>query len=369
MYALLFTDHGLSAWQLSSLLVIWSATGIVLEVPSGAWADAYSRKALLCAGPVLTAAGFALWVFASSYWGFAAGFVFWGAKGALVSGAREALVYEELERLGAADAYPGLTGRAQTCGVVAVVAATAAATPVLAAGGYVAVGLASVVTCLLTAAVAATFPEHRAARERHDGEPGYVAALRAGLAEARTDPTVRRWLFLVPAVTACWGALEEYTPLLIRDTGVATVTVPLFLMLIWAGVSLGGLLAGPGGRLSGRGLALLLALAAVTMAAGSLSGRPAGIVLVAAAFGAFQVATVVADARLQDTITGAGRATVTSVASIATDGTTIGVYAAYAAIAPAGNAVAFALLALPYLAVAGWLARPHRTRFPDRGTG
>ena len=97
VYALLFADTGLSVWQMSSLFVLWSATGVLLEVPSGAWADAVSRRTLLVLGPLLGAAGFALWVTVPSYGAFAAGFVLWGARGALGSGALEALVYEELE--------------------------------------------------------------------------------------------------------------------------------------------------------------------------------------------------------------------------------------------------------------------------------
>ena len=47
VYTLLFSDTGLSVWQISSLFVLWSVTGVVLEVPSGAWADAVSRRMLL----------------------------------------------------------------------------------------------------------------------------------------------------------------------------------------------------------------------------------------------------------------------------------------------------------------------------------
>lgn len=78
VYALLFSDTGLSIWQISSLFALWSITGILLEVPSGAWADAVSRRLLLWLGPLLTATGFALWVIVPSYWAFALGFVLWG---------------------------------------------------------------------------------------------------------------------------------------------------------------------------------------------------------------------------------------------------------------------------------------------------
>ncbi|NYV74870.1 MFS transporter, partial [Streptomyces sp. UH6] len=61
VYALLFADAGLSVGQVSSLFALWAVSGVLAEAPSGAWADAHSRRAALRAGPLLTAAGFALW--------------------------------------------------------------------------------------------------------------------------------------------------------------------------------------------------------------------------------------------------------------------------------------------------------------------
>jgi MFS family permease len=72
VYTLLFADAGLSVWQISSLFVIWSVSSMVFEVPSGAWADATSRRRLLIVGPLLTAVSFALWVAHPSFWVFAA---------------------------------------------------------------------------------------------------------------------------------------------------------------------------------------------------------------------------------------------------------------------------------------------------------
>ncbi|MDT0531674.1 MFS transporter [Micromonospora sp. DSM 115977] len=401
LYALLFSDTGLSVWQISSLFVIWSAASILLEVPSGAFADAVSRRLLLSLAPVLTAAGFALWVLVPSYPAFAVGFVLWGAGGALASGSLEALVFTELDRLGAAGRYARVIGRAKTAGTIGVLASILLAGPVFAVGGYPAVGVASVLACLLAAAVATRFPEHRrpetaaadAESVRADAAPadldaapalavgdggpdgigrdggpdrpgrdggadddedlGWWASLRAGLAEVRADRTVRAAVLLVAVVAAVWGALDEYTPLLARDTGVGEATVPLLLLLTWLGVAVGGLLAPAGERLTARGYAGLLALSALALVAGALSARPAGFALVAAAFCGFQLATVLADARLQARITGGSRATVTSLAGMATDVTVIAVYGGYGLLATgAGNGVAFAVAAAPYLIVA-----------------
>ncbi|MEU4657035.1 MFS transporter [Streptomyces sp. NPDC023723] len=355
VYALLFADTGLSIWQTSSLFALWSLTGVLLEVPSGAWADAVSRRLLLWLGPLLTSVGFALWVLLPSYPAFAAGFVLWGIRGALGSGALEALVYEELVRLGAADRYARLMGRARAAGLLAVMAAMGGAGPVFGYGGYPAVGAASVLVCLLTAAVATRFPEHRTPS---GGGTGWAATLRAGLAAVRAGRSLRRALLLVPAVGAVWGALDEYTPLLVRETGVPDAEVPLLLLLIWTGATAGSLAAGPAERLGDRGLAWLLVGSAVALAAGAGAGTPAALVLVAVAFGGFQLATVLADVRLQHRIEDAGRATLTSVASLGTGLATVLVYAGYAAVAShAAHGTVFALFALVYVGTAVAVAR------------
>ncbi|MDX2762338.1 MFS transporter [Streptomyces europaeiscabiei] len=358
VYALLFSDTGLSIWQISSLFALWSITGILLEVPSGAWADAVSRRLLLWLGPLLTAAGFALWVIVPSYWAFALGFVLWGVRGALGSGALEALVYDELDRLGAADRYARVIGRAQAVGMVAVMAAMGLAGPVLDLGGYPAVGAASVLVCVLTSVMATRFPEHRPAEAGQGDRVSTLTTLRTGLAEVRRDRSVRGALLLVPAVGAVWGALDEYTPLLVRDTGVAEQTVPYLLLVIWVGPTIGSLLTGAGERLGTAGLGVVLAGSAFALAVGASTRTPAGIGLVAVAFGGFQLVNVLADARLQDRIEGARRATLTSVASMGTELATVGVFAAYAVIgASHAHGVAFAVFAVPYLVTAIVLIR------------
>jgi MFS family permease len=316
-----------------------------------------SRRLLLWLGPLLTAVGFTLWVLVPSYWAFAAGFVLWGARGALGSGALEALVYDELDRLGAAGQYARVMGRARAAGLVGVMAAMAAAGPVFALGGYPAVGAASVLVCLLTAATATRFPENREPASEGQDE-GWAATLRAGLAAARGDRSLRSAVLLVPAVGAVWGALDEYTPLLVRETGVPDALVPYLLLLIWTGATAGGLLAGAAERLGTGGLAALLTAAALALAAGALTGSPVGLGLVALAFGGFQLATVLADARLQHRIEDTGRATLTSVAGLGTELATVAVYGAYAVLGgSATHGTVFALLAVPYLVTALVLTR------------
>lgn len=356
LYALLFAGAGLSTAQISWLFVVWSLTGLVLEVPSGVLADMTSRRALLVTAQLLTAAAFALWVAVPVQSAFAAGFVLWGAAGALQSGALEALVYDELDRAGAAGRYAEVVGRATAIGTVAATAAIGLAAPVVAIGGLTAVGIASVVACAGAAVAAAGLPEHRVHRasaaapagpaagppavpaiggpvvapaDAPGGWRAHAATLRAAAAEARSRPRVRGALLLVPFVTAVWGTLDEYVPLLAADTGADPATVALLFLVVYLGATLGGVLGGRAERLAPRPYAVVLAGCGVALAAGALTGVMAGFVLIGVAFCGLQAATIAAGARLQRAIEGDARATITSLAGLLTELLVLALLAAY----------------------------------------
>ncbi|WP_349498005.1 MFS transporter [Actinoallomurus iriomotensis] len=350
VYAVLFADAGLSAAEISSLFILWSVSSFVIDVPSGIWADAFSRRLLLTLAPGLTAAGYALWTFLPSYPFFALGFVLWGAGGAVRSGALQALVYDELTRLGSSDAYGRLIGRSRAVGTTAVMAATALASPVLHLGGYRAVGLASVAVALLGVPVGRSFPESRGdgAREEDQEEKRYGAVLRSGLAELRGAPEVRRRLLVVALVSGV-DALDEYVPLLAKATGAGAATVPLLVLVVTAGVAAGGWLGGRGTTWVGP----VLAAASSLLAVGAWSGRPAGLVAVAVAFGAFQWAIVAADLRLQEQISDGARATITSVAGFGTEVVAVLTFVGYGlGSSRLAAGPLFALAAVPYAIVA-----------------
>ncbi|WP_343238499.1 MFS transporter [Streptomyces sp. SID13031] len=340
MYQLLFTDHGLSAAEVSSLFIIWSTTAFLLEVPSGAWADVFSRRKLLVLGALVRGLGFAGWIVVPSYAGFALGFVLWGVSSALISGTFEALVYDELAARGAADRYAGLIGRAKSASLVLNLAATALAAPLFELGGYPLLGAVSVASCLLQAAVGLSLPEATrvaTADETEEVETGagdgplgrYVAMLRLGLSEVTTSRTVRKAVVLV-ALLGGFLAFDEYFPLLAREIGASTALVPLLIAGTVAAQAIGGALAGPAYRWPGSVLAVGLALAAGLLAWGALSGTAGGFVPIAIGYGVMQLVIIVAEARLQDAITGPARATVTSVSGLFAELFAVLVYAGFA---------------------------------------
>ncbi|MER7274129.1 MFS transporter [Dactylosporangium sp. NPDC000244] len=355
LYALLFTDTGLSGGEISLLFALWSAVGIAAEVPTGALADRFSRRANLVAAGLLQAAGFALWTALPSFAVFAAGFVLWGLGGALASGSIEALLYDGLLAAGHESRYVRVSGQVTAAGLVAQVPAAVVAAVLFPLGGYPLVGWVSVAICLAASALAARLPEVRGAAggpvagdgdgpgagdgdgpgagdgggPGNGGGLGYFATLRDGVREAAGRPAVRA-AALVLAALAGLDAVEEYFPLLAHGWGVPTALNPAATLVITLGGAAGAALAARAGGLPGRGLAGLMLAAGLLLAGAAALDRPAGIVLVAGFYGLYRLVLVIADARLQAVIDGAARATVTSVAALATELSALLLFGAWA---------------------------------------
>jgi MFS family permease len=353
LYALLFADTGLSDLQISVLFGIWSLVGVLVEVPSGAVADRFSRRGCLVAGDLVRAVGFAAWVLFPGFTGFAVGFVLWGIGGSLISGAREALLYDGLAAAGAAEHYAVVNGRVSAAELVSQLPAAAAATALFALGGYPLAGWVSVGVSVVAAGFAARIPEapRGMGDEDEDGDDlGYLATLRAGLAAAAARPGVPGVLVAAMALGS-FDTVEEYFPLMAAGWGVPVAWVPVVdLPIIAAGV-LGAALAG---RVAGLRASTIGVLLGVPMALFLLAGllrQPIGIAVVAGCYGVYRAVLVVVDARLQDRIESRSRATVTSVAGLGTDVLSFAIYAAWVLGEVPGVAAVglLAALALPHL--------------------
>jgi MFS family permease len=357
LYALLFLDTGLSGAQISALFAVWSVTSFLTEVPAGALADRWSRRGVVVLASVLQAAAFVVWTAAPAVWAFAAGFVIWGVAGALVSGASEALVYEGLAAVGAADGYTRVNGWMTAAELLVQVPTAFAASALFALGGYPLVGWASVATCLAAAALALRFPE---APRVPDGQ-ALLATLRQGVREAVTTPGLRV-LVLAVALIGGLDAVEEYFPVLAGEWGVPTPAVPVAVLVVALAGAAGAALGGRADRLPTGGLLAMLGVAGVCLAVAAVWARPAALAVVAVFYALYLGVLVVAEARLQDRIDSAHRATITSVAGLGIEVASLVVFAAWAVGGPIGVAAVF-LLVVPVVR-AGLRVRP-----PARAAG
>ncbi|MYR08921.1 MFS transporter [Gordonia sp. SID5947] len=369
---------GLSAAAISSLFILWSACSFLFEIPAGILADRIPRRLLVVTGPVCSGAGFALWTWWPSYGSFAAGFVLWAVGTALRSGALQALLYDTLAARGQAMQYAALAGRVRAMGATGVLVGTATAIPLTAWGGYPAAGAASVIACLFCAAASAMLPEDApprrvgnredaAHRDRDGGTrpdsdaAGWRGVVAEAFAHLRGDRLLRRVVVLAIALT--WvSALDEYLPLL-ADTmwsgtawwGSAATGVSMLMVVVAVGDIAGGHAASRTDvtDLRPRRLVPWLLAGAAALGLGAISGHPAGIILVAFAFGVFSWSLVMADAIMQRRLPSGARATITSVVGVGEEMVAIGAFGAWAVgstwLAPTTS---FAVAAVPYAVMA-----------------
>lgn len=378
MYALLFAASGLTAGEIALLFGIWTAVAVIAEVPSGAWADRFSRRSALVFAGLLRAAGFAVWIIWPEFTGFALGFVLWGVGGALQTGAFEALVYDSLDAAGETDRYAGLMGRARAAGLAVGVVAIATATPLLLVGGYALVGWVSVAIALLGTLLAARLPEARkpasefAEAEAEAGtepdaadELSYGQVLRVGLTEIVTGRGVLAAVLAVMVVTGL-DAVEEFSPLLAASWGTPEGVIPLVLAGLSLSAAISTAFSGVAARLPMLGVSALVAVAALALGTAGLTAHPLSMVGFAVWHGLLRLAIVLLDVRLQNAITGPTRATVTSAASLGTELAALPVLAAFA-IGGAGLIALLALLTAVALPLALHRGRTRRRRASPPG--
>lgn len=295
-------------------------------MPSGAWADAFDRRSLLALSGIVHGCGFACWMLFPSFAGFAVGFVLWGVSSALMSGTFDALVYDELATAGTAAGFARLLGWAESAALVANLSATALAAPLFAWGGYPAVGWASVLLAAVNGALAFALPRARpVGLVEAAAVGGYTAMLRTGIAEVVRRPPVRRLVILLAAVSGLLS-YDEYFPLLARDAGFTTGTVPVVVAATVLAQAVGSAFAGRTERLPAGALASMLGVGVVLMSAGTLASSPIGFAAMAIAYGLMSNVIIVTAARLQHGIEGAARATVTSVSGWSSELVALGVY-------------------------------------------
>jgi hypothetical protein len=134
--------------------------------------------------------------------------------------------------------------------------------------------------------------------------------------------------------------------------------VPVLIAVTVVGQAVGTALVGRTARAGGRSVSVTLTAGAVLISVGALVSPYAGFVAIAVGYGLVNNAMLVGETRLQDTITGPARATVTSVLGLLEEVVAVLLFACFAV---GSRVLGFpglvALLALPALLVALAVAR------------
>lgn len=111
VWVLYLAFRGMSLMQIGILEGIFHITGMLFEIPSGAFADLLGRRKSLIIGRVCIAVSCIIMMLSASFGGFAFAFVLQALGHNFNSGSEEALVYDSLKQLGDEERYMKINSR------------------------------------------------------------------------------------------------------------------------------------------------------------------------------------------------------------------------------------------------------------------
>ena len=222
IYVILFESKGLSIFQISLLLAIWSIPVIILEIPSGVLADCWSRKNLLVLGAILKIGCFFIWYLAEGFLLYAFGFLLWGVSSSFSSGAEEAFLYDSLHSKNKQDEFAKVLGKGRFLSGISMAIASFC-------GGYISMWLSinatliiSICMGVISVGVACSFREVNLYTVNHRNED---QPIRSMFVESFRFLLRKLHLFLIVLivilVVGTSEVLDEYDQLIAKGFGLS----------------------------------------------------------------------------------------------------------------------------------------------------
>jgi MFS family permease len=313
IFVLLFAHNGMTPFQISILISIWSITSLLLEVPLGTVADKYPRRNLLIIALLVHVVGFILWL-KGGFIFYALGFVLWGIKNALVSGTQEAFVFDELKVHGKELLYEKVNGKLESAFWTGITV-SAVLGGLVASINYNLVIVFSIITTLLAIVALLTIKSVKPIRST--GEAKYLDVLKEAITEIKTNSTLWGIIAFFCLIFATYGAADEYWALIYQALGLPVAIVGVLVAIGYGFFTLAGwtLHLFDNDKIRGKEHYLLLGSAIIFILAGLLKSF-ISIPLIFLAMYIFKIAHLKFDAKFQYTIKSDQRATVSSLKSL-----------------------------------------------------
>lgn len=307
IFMLFFVDRGLTTWQISVLMGVWSFSQIILEVPLGVVADKYSRRNLLAMSAFLQSIGFALWLIPTMAT-YVGGFVLGGVKNALTSGTLEAFIYDELKAHQQQDQYEKVNGNLETIGWLGI-------TTSVVIGGLVAmysydwVMMQTITACIAAGLAVLTIRSVKAVRSTHEAQ--YLMVLKRALGEVKNSPRIMYMLAFICLVFASYNSADEYWGLIYQSFGITVGSIGALLAVGYGCFALAGYTVRWFKRFDHRLHQVVLASAAAFLLAAYVQS-PISLPLIFVGMYLLKVAQIKFDAKFQHAIQADQRATISS---------------------------------------------------------
>lgn len=166
IFAIYFLDRGISLTGFMILMATLNLSSIASELPTGLFADRFSRKWSIFVGALLGCGGVVLLIVAGHYIIFMVGFVLVGVGAAFASGADMALFYDSVKGAGLEGRVQHLLGRALAIENISMVGGTLITGAIASQTGLTGPFWASAASLITAATIALWFVEPDIGRDR-----------------------------------------------------------------------------------------------------------------------------------------------------------------------------------------------------------
>ncbi|MFH1602079.1 MAG: MFS transporter [Candidatus Shapirobacteria bacterium] len=237
---LFMLNRGLNLSQIGILLFLWSAMTLLLEVPSGAIADRWSRRKMLILSGISYSLCYFLWIFSHSFWLFLFGFLLRTIGSTFSSGTLQAYVYDFLKTKKAENHFEIIWGKGNALRTLGIGIAVAL-------GGFISeisftiTVFLSALPVLTTAIIAFIWPEVEIAQSTQ--ETKYWQFVKNSFKTIKESKVLLRLMIYLAIVLAWLASLEEFNDIYLNSLGFSRSIIGLIFALAAAGQALASSLA------------------------------------------------------------------------------------------------------------------------------
>lgn len=240
---ILFIQRGMSATDVAILIALWSVFAMIFEIPGGILADRWNRRNMIAIGEALHGICFIIWFFSNSFIMFAAGYAFW-AMASAGSGTEQGLIYDNLKSDGREEDFAKVYGKAHFYGTIGVVAGISSAGAIAIFISIEAIALISAAICFINIILALRIREVNFYSKRLKKETtGFFSTFKEARIFIKGNKTVIASILFLVLFASLGGYLDEFDALIINDFRLGEIWVSAILVIRFAFVAVGDILA------------------------------------------------------------------------------------------------------------------------------
>ncbi len=220
-------ERGLSVQDMVTVEIFYALAALVLEVPTGALADRWSRKKTLLLSSFCIFFEFFLLIFAYNLWGFLASALAAALGGALASGTANALLYDSLLETGEQGDFERQLGRIGLWESLAGLIGALGGAWVAVRWGLVSPYWLSLLGVALAFGTALSLHEP-AKQGEHTMAENIWAHMGEALTFLRGQPVLQKIVLLATCLAAVFEYVDEYLQIYMQAVGVPVAFFGLF---------------------------------------------------------------------------------------------------------------------------------------------